>query len=191
MIGFIVLSIIGSVQPLSYGELYRVDMNRRDLPLVSLQAGYGIDLTDSFSDLHSVEASAQIRLWKYIGAGILYQHFFPKLSSSGQGLKDTEPLLEIDIPQPLWSVFLEPKLQVLVGDWNFFNIIPIEVDLLLGGGVGIMNERNDIDQDGKFKISWLWTLEQRFRLFSNQGLYLRFLGSRSGAFIGSGLTISF
>lgn len=191
MIGFLILSLIFSVEPLSYGEVYRVDTNRRDLPLFLLQTGYAIDLTDSFNDLHTVEASAQIKLWRYLGLAVLYQHFFSKLSSSGRSLRDTEPVLDIQIPQPLWSLFAEPKIQILVGDWNFFNAFPIEVDLLLGGGAGIIRERNDIDQEGKFKISGFWSVEQRLRLFSHSGLYLRFLGHRSGTFVGGGFNFSF
>lgn len=191
MIGLYLASLVMSLDPLSYGELYRVEMNRRDLPTVLFQTGYGIDLTDSFSDLHCVEAAAQVKIWKYLGVQGTYQHFFPRLSSSGRQLRATEPLLDIDIPQPLWGAFLEPKIQILVGDWNFFNAFPIEVDLLLGGGVGIIRERSDVDQKGQFKVSGLWSVEQRFRLSSHQGFYLRFFGHRSGTFVGSGINLAF
>ncbi len=191
MIGLLILSLVSSLEPLSYGEVYRVDTHRRDLPVFLIQTGYAIDLTDSFNDIHVVEGSAQVRLWKYLGLDLLYQRFFPKLSASGRSLRTTEPVLDIQIPQPLWSLFAQPKIQILVGDWNFFNAFPIEVDLLLGGGVGIIKERNDIDQEGKFKVSGLWSVEQRLRLFPHSGLYLRFVGHRSGSFVGGGLSLSF
>lgn len=185
----LILSILISANEtrLNYGEVFLEDSTGRELPRFSGSLGYGIDLNDSFSDLHSLVGQGQVRIWKYVSTGLLFQYAFPQLSSAGRRLKDLEPALRVRVPQMKWGFFSVTELQFLLGSWNIMNLFQLHADLMIGGGAGLLNSREDTTASGKNSASYIWIVEQRFRVFENAGLYFSVFGNTGGAFISAGI----
>lgn len=193
MISFLLISaLLGAPEtlPPEY-ELYVEETSPRILPLLTTSVGYAIDLNDSFSDLHSIVGEAQIRVWKYLSTGIFYQHIFPQLSSAGSRLKALEPTLKVSVGQPLWGVFSLTQLQLILGQWNVMNLFPLQADFMIGGGLGMLNRRSDISADAKNSLSYLWSVEQRFRIFNHAGIFVSLFGHTGSSFLSVGANASF
>lgn len=176
---------------LQYGDAYLEDPQSRELPKFSASVGYGIDLNDSFSDLHSLVGSGQFRIWKYLSTGAFVQYAFPQLSSAGSQLKGLEPGLKVEIPQIQWAAFSLTQLSFLLGSWNMMNLFPLRADFMIGGGAGLMNSKSDVNQDSKYSFSYLWTVEQRFRIYEKAGIFFSLFGNTGGTFISVGAHSSF
>jgi len=170
----------------SYGEIFVEDTTSRELPLVSTSVSYALDLNDSFSDLHSLVVEGQMRVWKYLSSGIMYQYVFPQLSSAGSRLKALEPTLSVSVGQLQWAVFSLTQLQFILGEWNVMNVFPLQAELLIGGGTGLTHKRPDTDEDGKNSFSYLWSIEQRFRIIQNAGISASLFGNTGGTFLSVG-----
>lgn len=190
----LVIAMITSETPPAtpaYGEIYVEETSPRELPLISASTGYALDLNDSFSDLHSIVGEVQVRLWKYLSTGVMYQHVFPQLSSAGSRLKALEPTLSVSVGQLKWGAFSVTQLQFILGEWNIMNLFPLKADFMIGGGAGLVNKRPDTDESGKNSFSYLWLVEQRFRIYRHAGVYVSIFGNTGGSFLSVGANASF
>lgn len=171
-----------------YENIYEETEGRRSLPPVSFSSGYAYGLTNTSSNLHSITANAQARVWKYISTGIFYHHIFPSVNESGKRLEAAlEPVIQVSIPQPLLGVYSLTELQMILGRWNIFNTFDLDVELLTGGGLGMTRTRADTHLEGKNKFSYLWMVEQRSSFSQHLGVQVSLFGHTGGTFLGAGL----
>jgi hypothetical protein len=174
-----------------YGEIYLEDTSRRDLSNYTFHVGYSLDLSDSFSDMHSLTLKGQRKIWRYISTGLLYQKSFPRVSQAGKQLEALEPTVNVTIPQFLWGLYSLTEVQLIVGEWNMFNTFDLGVELMVGAGGGLSHDRPDTQRSGSYSASYLWSIEQRTRILKNAGLFVSVIGHRGGVFGGSGLVVNF
>ena len=175
-----------------YGEVYLEETSSRILPQIELSAGYAGNITNSFMHLHSMVGGAQYRVWKYISTGILGQYTFGTLSQSGEQIKKLEGIdIRTSMPHPEWGLFSQSQVQLMLGQWNVMNLMPLQVDLLLGGGIGMLRTRKDLNGAKKFEASHLWSVEQRLRFWEDAGILVSLFGHRGGVFLQTGLHVGF
>ena len=192
------LSLLGATSEpqLNYGEVYFQETQSRQAPFLYLSAGYGAGLSNSFLHMDSLVGTAQMRLWKYFSTGVLGQVIRSEYTDSGAALADLNQVdILADIPTPLWGLFSLSYLQLMIGKWNVLNLFPLEVDLLIGGGVGTTRKQGSINSAAHSYFSYLWSVEQRLRFFSSQnsslGLAVSVFGHRDGVFLQPALSYSF
>lgn len=181
-----------TLEDVQYGEVYFEDSSALQLPDFSLGLGYAKDLNSTFLDLHSVAGNAQFRVWKYISTGILGVWSSKSLTQAGkqlQGLKETADL-EFDTVVPQWGVFSLTNVQLLVGKWNILNLFPLQVDLVLGAGAGLLQRKKRLADEGKIAASYVWSVEQRIRILENISFYVAFFSHRDTVFIHPGFMAS-
>lgn len=188
MISILLCSLIASTPTLEYSEIYEEVPESRTSPRLSLSSSYAYGFTDQYSDLHSIAFNGQIRLWKYLSTGVFYQHLFPQVSEAGERLEtNLEPLLDVKIPQSLWGAFSLTQIQFIVGRWNLLNLTELDVELLVGGGLGVLNQRADRHLEGKNSVSYLWHVEQRSSFSEHLGISLSIFGHKGGSFLAAGM----
>jgi len=182
-----------SIEALRYGEVFFLETQEMSLPRFSLSVGYAKDLNNSFLDLHGFAGSAQIRLWKYLSTGIFGQWIHSDLTGTGQELSRLQDQADIlfDTMIPRWGVFSLTQLQFMVGKWNVLNILPIQVDLLVGAGAGIVERESRLSAVSELRGSYLWSVEQRVYLFDHVGVHVSFFGHRDAVFIHPGMVVRF
>ncbi len=188
-------SLVAAESPsVDYGEVFVEESAPRELPKVAIDANASLDLDDSFSDLKSYTINAQMRVWKYVGTGILFQHYFPSLSNAGRELQnlETSGVFELKIPQPEWGIFWHTQIQLLAGDWNFLNLFPMQADFLVGGGVGSLRQRTDVAGGrSKSEMAYLWSVGQRLRFYKRFGLNASIFGHSAGTYGALGFVTTF
>lgn len=183
-------AIFATTDPLDYGEV-QLETTVKQVPFIHTSVGYALDISDSFSDLHSVVVQSQIRVWRFLSAGLAYQKVFPHLSQPGSRLNALEPSLSVEIPQPRWALLPNIQIQLLNGAWNLFNLFPLKADFMIGGGYGLIQSRSDITAKSKYSGTYFWSLEQRFGFSKHFGLVAQIFGHTGGAFLGGGLSLEF
>lgn len=175
---------------LEYGELYVLDEQPPTSP-VQIRLSYGIDLSNSFLNLHSAVGDVQVKVWNYLSTGVLGQWVVQDLSSTGVAFKQLENYgLTNKIRTPAWAVFSHSQARLLRGRWNLFNALPVEAEILVGGGIGLYREKRDIDEAGVSKISYVWSATNRFQFWKGLSLDLGLIGHRGGVYFLPGFSLS-
>ncbi len=186
------LFLISLEEPVSYGDLYFEDTKDREAPLVHFKVGYSQDISNSFLDLHSIVADAQVRVWRYFSTGALFQWTHSQYSQSGRAFRDLSAVgLVVKVPTQQWALFSHTTVDFMIGQWNVLNMFPLRVDLIVGGGAGAIRSLDDVNGASSWKISYLWSAEQRMMFYKNAGLYVQILGHRAGTHLGAGLHANF
>lgn len=184
LLSFLFILYTPSEEPLTYGEVYFEETSSIELPQWYFSLGYARDLSSTFLDLNSVTTNAQFRIWKYLSTGIMAQWIHSELTGSGNTLAKLEDVdIQFDISIPRWGVYSLSSLQLMVGKWNVLNLFPIQVDLIIGGGAGILRRKKRLDSREINQWTYLWAVEQRVGFSKNWGLLLSFFGHRGAVFI--------
>jgi len=196
MIGLFLVAVILNAEspepPITYGEVYFEETRERQAPFFILKSGYAQAFNNSYLDLHSLVVDAEIRVWKYLSTGVMAQFIHAEFSDAGQELRALSSAgLISQIETPRWGIFSNSSLNFMIGQWNVLNLMPLRVDLILGGGFGVMQKRDDYDGASHSILSYLWSVEQRFLLFESAGVYTHVFGNRGGSFLGAGLHANF
>lgn len=174
-----------------YGQVYFEESSARKAPRFHLGLGYARSISNSFLDLDSVALETEFRIWKYFSTGIFGQIIHSDESSAGDQLHRLDVVdIHTQIPEPRWGLFSLSYLQLMVGEWNLLNIAPVRADLLLGGGGGFLQKRNDSNAPSYLQLSYLWSAEQRIRFSKNFGFFISILGHDGGTFLATGLHYS-
>lgn len=178
-------------RPITYGDIFFEETQDREAPRIHLNVGYAQDVTNSFLDLHSIVTEAQVRVWKYFSTGLMGHWMSPAFSAAGSQFRSLRPLFYAEMATPQWGIFSLTQLNLMIGQWNILNWMPLRVDLVVGGGFGYTQIRPDYDSKSEGKFSYLWSVEQRFQFFENAGLFASIFGHRGGLFLGTGINASF
>ncbi len=177
---------------LDYGEVYLEETASLDTPRFYLSSGYAGNISNSFLRMRSFVGNAQLRVWKYLSTGVFGHWIDAVYSSAGKQIRDlNEVSIVANVPKPEWGLFSHSQLQFMLGQWNVMNLFPLRVDLLAGGGGGMIQERNSFDAPSKNKFSYLWSVEQRFQFFDRFGAQVALFGHYGGIFLGGGITFCF
>lgn len=188
-LGFALL-LIAADDPaeLDYGEVFFEETRGRELPKFNLGVAYAAGVSNSFLDLHSVVANGQVRVWRYISTGVLGHFVHSTYSEAGQEVNTLNNSgYIVRYPTPRWGVFSHSQIDLMLGRWNILNLTTIQVDLLVGGGVGLLQKRNDLNGPSHSEVSYLWSAEQRFQVHDLAGFSLGGFGHAGGVFLEAGL----
>lgn len=193
---FLSLALTATTPPeTTYGDIYLAETAGYELPFFNLKAGYAADISNSFLDMHSFFIGAQMRVWKYLSAGLLGHLITSDYSTPGKQLRNLEEVdIDAQITRPKWGIFSHSSLQLMLGQWNVMNLFPLKVDLLIGGGVGFIAK--ELTHGPKtYEASYLWTVEQELQFIRTEavagGLFVSVFGHTGGVFIGTGLQFGF
>ncbi len=177
---------------IQYGEVYILDSSGLKQPNLNFSVSYGINITNSFLELDSLIGAAQLRVWRYISTGVLSFANFSELSSAGKELRKLEDIdVHIKIPTPRWGLFSYSTLELMLGKWNVFNFLPLESELVLGGGAGVLNRGKDNNGKTEQLFSYLWSAEHRFIIHKNFGLSFALLGHIDTSYLAVGTHFRF
>ena|GEM_PF-6331030 len=196
MTGFLFALMIVSQPPAhepTYGQVYFKESQSYVLPRFSLDLGYAKDVNNTFLDLHSFAGNFQFRVWKYFSTGVMGQWIHSNLTHSGKQLRDLSKTADIlfDTSVPNWGIFSLSDFHLILGKWNVLNLLAVQVDLIVGGGAGILNKKMRLESKDSFQISYLWSVEQRVQLVKHYGIYVSFFGHRDAVFVHPGIFASF
>lgn len=181
------------LEELEYGEIFFEEREAYELSRFNLSLGYSFNLNNAFFDIQGLSAGVQARVWRFISTGVFGQLLFNRYSSAG---KQLSRLSEVDIRfnsrVPRWGVFSLTNLHLMIGKWNFMNLGTVEVNLLGGGGFGVVNKEEKLGGRKTHEISYLWSAEQRieFQKISG-GLNLSFFAHTGGTYIQPGVFFQF
>lgn len=171
-----------------YGEVYIVENAERQTPRLHLSVNYASGVSNSFLYLNSITANAQFRLWKFLSTGVMGQVIKSELNDAGDQLdRLNQSGFIVNVPSPRWGIFSHSQLDLILGKWNVFNLLPLQVDLLVGGGVGVLQKRDDLNGASHSEISYLWSVEQRTQIYESVGLTFSAFGHLGGVYLGAGL----
>jgi hypothetical protein len=177
---------------LDYGDVYFEESKGRELPLVYFGLGYATGVSNSFLDLHSVMGNAQIRVWKYISTGILGQVIRADYSEAGDQINRlNQSGFVVHYPTPRWGVFSHSQMDLMLGKWNVLNLTAIQVDLLIGGGAGLLQKQNEFEGPSHGEATYLWSIEQRIQFNERFGLSVSGFGHGGGIYFQAGLFSNF
>lgn len=178
------------IKELEYGKIL-VEEEKTELPRLSLDANYALDVSNSFLEQHSATVNAQARIWRYISSGIFFHYIDASLSDAGSSFRNLEEdEFNSEIVTPHWGVFSHTQVLFFLGKWNFFNWFYLQVDLLGGGGIGYYKEKADLRRSSSGKFGYLWSVQQRMHFHENFGLNVGLLGHNGGTYFQSGLSLS-
>lgn len=181
-----------SSDSLDYGDVYLVESAERTSPRYFFSVNYAGDLSNSFLELDGLTAQAQFKIWKYLSTGAFGHYLWPRLSNAGRQLNALEDIdIHADFSRPEFGYFSLTELQLMIGKWNLFNSFPLQVDLLFGGGAGVLHKRETYHGPREATFSYLWAVEQRFQFFEQAGLNVALFGHTGGTFLQAGVHASF
>ncbi|MDB5039051.1 MAG: hypothetical protein JWQ35_2579 [Bacteriovoracaceae bacterium] len=181
-----------SSDPFDYGNVYLAETRDRELPRFHLGVGYAFNISNSYLNLDSLTGTAQVRVWKYVSTGLFGQVTQSELSAAGSQLRQLEKVdLHAQIPTPRWGLFSLSYLQFMLGRWNVLNLMPLESELLFGGGAGVLNRGKDTNGPTENKFSYLWSVEHRFLFCERAGIFVSLFGVLHSTYLQSGIHIRF
>lgn len=186
------MALVGQDDPLTYGDVYFEETRALELPRYYFSLGYARDLSSTFLDLDSVSGQAQFKIWRFFSTGIFAQWMHSRLTSSGKTLDELRDVdIEFNLSVPRWGVFSLSSMQLMLGKWNVLNLFPIQVDLIIGGGAGLLRREKRLDGRDVNQWSYLWNIEQRVGLSEHFGILVSFFGHRGAAFVQPAISASF
>lgn len=173
---------------LDYGDVFFEESQIRELSLLNLGVGYAAGVSNSFLNLHSIMMNGQVRVWKYLSTGLMGQFVQARLSEAGDEVaRLNDAGFIVHYPTPRWGVFSHSQMDFMLGKWNILNLTAIQVDFLIGGGLGLVRKAEDYDGPAKNKLSYLWSIEQRIAFHERAGLSLSGFGHVGGIFLQAGI----
>jgi hypothetical protein len=186
------LDIHEAKEPLLYGDLFFEETDDRALPPVFFSLGYAQSAGGAFVSIPSIMGQFQKRWHPFFSSGVLAQWMAPQLTASARNMLKLQDVdIHFDVSKPQWAIFSLSQLQVFVGQWNLWNWSSLKVELLAGGGFGIINRKEHRSEKSYQQWSYLWSLEQRFRLHGSWGIQAAILGHRGAVFFQPALSYSF
>lgn len=189
LIGFSYSLTAQDSSDIDYGEVFFEDSQNFQQAPLTVELGYALDLNQTYLDYHSLAGQFQFRIWDSLSTGILGFKVFPQYTGAGnqlRSLRETADLI-FETNSIQWGLFSHSQLQFMVGQWNVLNLFPLQLNLLLGGGAGVLRKKNEFSGVKSSRFSYLWSVEQRAVLFRNLGIFISFFGVDRAVFVHPGV----